>query len=230
MELLKSNPTIDEAWKPSLDLDYNQFFSRAMKFAQSNYRTHLSKIANTFFSRISPTAFFEEYIWRVCCAGSSPEIVTPYFPELVTELLPYHRTLWDGNWFLSREPKRKMVDEFTGNPAKFDAFAYTAKTVCYGIKLFGWNNYRNRFLCETKKLEVFPFITKENSSQFASNIGLEAFFFEEPTLLKMAKHWGFVSVPEMVNTLASQFVLQTRVIMLILWYAIISFPLNFPKS
>ena len=230
MELLKSNPIIDEEWKPSLDLDCNRFFSRAMKFAQTNYHVHLSKIANTFYSRISPTVFFEEYIWRVCCAGSSPEIVTPYFPELVTELLPYHQTLWNGNWFLSREPKRKMVDELTGNSAKFDAFAYTAKTLCYGIKLYGWNRYRNHFLDKTTHLEIFPFISKENSARLASSIGLEGFFFEEPILMNMAKHWGFVSVPDMINTLASQFVLQTRVIALILWYAAMSFPLNFPES
>lgn len=230
MELLKSNPIIDEAWKPSLYLDCNRFFSRAMKFAQSNYHDHLTKISNTFFSRLSPTVFFEEYIWRVCCTGSSPEKATLYFPELVTELLPYHQTLWNGDWFLSREPKRKMVDELTGDQIKFDAFAYTAKTICYGIKLYGWERYRDRFLSSAKNLEVFPLISQENSSQFATNIGLPDVFFAEPTLTKMAKYWKFTSVPEMTKTIASQFVMQERIICLILWYASQNFQLNFPES
>lgn len=56
MELLKSKIIIDENYRPSLDLDYMEFFNRAMVFAQTNYKEELERVSKINFRKLSPTS------------------------------------------------------------------------------------------------------------------------------------------------------------------------------
>lgn len=71
MELLKSNPIIDEGYKPSRNLKYIDYFNRAISFAQTNYTDQLKRVYNTSFQSMTPTFFFEEYVW--CLIGGQDD-------------------------------------------------------------------------------------------------------------------------------------------------------------
>src|SRR5271155_1823211 len=103
MEILKPDPTIDENYKPSIDMTYQDYFNRAMVFAQTNYQEQLSKLANTHFKKMAPTIFFEEYVWCICNTGLDSKKVSKYFPDLLKQIQPYRVSFWDLTSFPSAE-------------------------------------------------------------------------------------------------------------------------------
>ena len=61
-----TNLIIDPNYSPSLDLNYVDYFSRAMNFAQTNYHQQLKSFNNTFFHKLAPTIFFRKYCETIC--------------------------------------------------------------------------------------------------------------------------------------------------------------------
>lgn len=227
MELLKPDVKIDEAFKPDKALDYNQYFSRAMLFAQTNYQPELSKMANVSFKRVSAAGFFEEYVWTICNINSSIKVVATYFPQLIYELKPYYYSFADRE-FPNQELMREYVTTLVGSPVKFEAISRGAQIINQAVKLFGWEQYRSNFLDTAEKLRAFPLIDKERAHSLAYNIGLSNELFHDTAMLKvMAMHWGFGSTPgavvDMCKAIGRQYVMQPRVIALVLWLSGVTF-------
>jgi hypothetical protein len=223
MELLKSNPVIDKKYKPAPNLDYQEYFNRAMVFAQTNYQEQLDKVAKTQFRKLSPTSFFEEYVWCVCCVGEEPQTVSEYFPALTQRLTPFYHSFWDLNNFPKQEEIKERVLEVFPNHDKFHAIINCASIINKGIKLYGWDFYRDNFLNKPEKLVALPMMGIVSSRQLARNVGASAKTISSSRLYNLASHWGFVSVDEMCKTIQKHVPMQIKVIELILWYAATTF-------
>src|SRR5258708_10242687 len=153
IEILKTRPIIDENYKPSLKMDYQEYFNRAMLFAQTNYQENLTKLANIHFRKISPTVFFEEYAWCVCSAGLTAKSASKFFPKLLKELIPFYRSFWDLNNFHKQEEITENILSIIHNEQKCQAIYRGAHIINQGIKLYGWDRYRDNFLSTVSKLQ-----------------------------------------------------------------------------
>jgi hypothetical protein len=231
MEILKSHPIIDDNYKPSLEMDYQEYFNRAMVFAQTNYQEHLTKLANIHFRKLSPTAFFEEYAWCVCGVGFNAKSVAKFFPRLSKELAPFYRSFWDLNNFPKREEVIENILPLIHNEQKCQALWRGGQIINQGIKLYGWDRYRDNFLSTTTKLQVLPMIGISNSFQLGRNIGFkQPICAGGPHLIRMATRWGFESPEQMCIAISKHVVLQPRVIGQILWYAGSHFGTNISEA
>jgi hypothetical protein len=228
MEILKEYPVIDENYKPSITMSYMDYFNRAMVFAQTNYQDQLSKLANTHFHRMTPTFFFEEYAWTVCAMGINVKTASLYFTSMSKHLQPYYRAFWDLNYLPKEEDMKDKLIPFIHNEAKCNALWKTARIINNGVRLFGWDKYRNNFLDESNKLQALPFIGSSNCIQLARNIGLQRPGISGTHLHRMAVRWGFQHPDDLCLAISKQVVLQTKVIGQILWYAGTTFGTNIP--
>lgn len=226
MELLKSDPIIDLDFKPSPDLDIIQYFNRAMLFGQTNYHLEISRLANTFFHKMSRAFFFEEYVWCLCKRNSTPQEVSIYFPQLISELRSFYQEIFNHHAPSKRELMQEYITSITGDSEIFGALQKTSKIINQGINLFGWDKYRANFLNSSQKLSILPLMDKKNSIELAYNIGITKELFEEPLVQRMAIHWKFNNIADMCSALTKNFALQPRVIVLILWYAATTFGFN----
>jgi hypothetical protein len=230
MEILKDNPIIDESYKPSLEMDYVQYFNRAMVFAQTNYQEQLTKLANTHFQRMTPTFFFEEYSWTVCTVGLNTNTVNKYFTSMSKNLHFLYNSFYDLNSLPSKDATKVSLLPFIRNEAKCEALWKTARTLNNGIKLFGWEKYRDNFLDTTQKLQALPFIGSINSSQLARNTGINKASIEGTHLHRMAVRWGFKHPDDLCEAISKYVVMQPKVIGQILWYAGTTFGTNISES
>ena len=226
MEILKDDPIIDQNYKPHLKMTYMEYFNRAMLFAQTNYAEQLSKLANTHFRKITPTVFFEEYTWCVCTVGMSAKTVSKFFPKVITNLAPYYKSFWDTHNFPIKEIMDNQLHPIIRNRTKIDALWNGARIINNGIRLFGWDKYRDHYLSDVEKLKALPLIGSVNSFQLARNIGLLNAVIGDTHLNRMTARWGFVDAEEMCKIISNHVVLQPKVIGLILWYAGSTFGTN----
>jgi hypothetical protein len=226
MELLKSNPIIDIKYKPSLDLTYIDYFNRSLAFAQTNYQEQLNKVSRTNFNKLSPTIFFEEYVWSIACINKEPKEVSEFFPELSKQLTPIFHSFWNLN-------DCPNLNDFkdTGNYLiHSDSIVACAKIITRGIKLFGWEYYRNNFLDTSEKLIALPYLNAERAKHLARNIGHTTNLISSFRLQDLANHWGFKNVETACRTIQQHVPLQLKIIELILWYAVATFEDNVIKS
>lgn len=208
-------------------MSYLDYFSRAMLFAQTNYQEQLSKLANTQFSKLTPTNFFEEYAWSVCSVGLNAKTVSKYFIQLIPNLQPYYKSFWDLNNFPDKQHMESLVLPLIHNQRKCDALWKGAKIINNGIKLFAWDKYRDHYLNEIHKLKTLPLIGPLNSITLARNIGIASPVVGDiHHLTRMAARWGFDNVDIMCRTISNTFVIQPKVIGLILWYSAATFGTN----
>jgi hypothetical protein len=230
MEILKDHTIINENYKPSLDLDCQEYFNRAMVFAQTNYQEQLTKLSNIHFRKIAPTAFFEEYSWCVCAVGLNTKSVSEYFPQLLKEINSLYYQSFRNSWDRDFPSQKEMMDKsisIINNEKKSGALWQGARIINQGLKLYGWDRYRDNFLSSPTKLQVLPLIGSSNSGQLARDIGLTKDIYTSDTyLLHMIDRWGFASVNEMCLDISKRVVLQPRIIGQILWYAASHFGIN----
>lgn len=219
MELLKSKVIIDENYRPSLDLDYMEFFNRAMVFAQTNYKEELERVTKLNFRKLSPTVFFEEYVWSVCCTKQDVKEVSLYFEALKKAISPYMHSFWDLNSFPKEEQTKEAIVALCHSEDKFKAIHHCASIINRGIKLFTWEKYRNNFLNTPEKLSVLPMLGINGANHLFSNITVSSDVVKFPRLYDLAKHWGFSSATELYMEINKRIVLPLRIIELILWYA-----------
>ena len=217
---LQSEVIIDPDYRPSLTMDYMQYFTRALNFAQTNYPDQLTKLANLHFRRIVPTIFFESYTWNICNIKSDNLTVSQFFPQ-VREQIHRHSHFSDvGSNSFKQDFMYEKTLPIIGDPEKCQAICKTANIINQGIKLFGWSRYRDNFLSTPQKLQVLPLINETNSLTLGFDLGFNKQICNSGFYLrKMATCWNFKSVEHMCDSIAERVVLQPRVIALILWYA-----------
>ena len=230
MEILKDHPIIDENYKPYISMSYIEYFNRAMVFAQTNYQEQLTKLANTHFQRMTSTFFFEEYAWTIYAAGINVKTASSYFVPMSKHLQPYYRSFWDTHALPKEETMNASLLPFIHNEAKCSALWKTARIINNGVRLFGWEKYRNNFLDTSDKLQALPFIGHTNAVQLARNIGLQKIGISGTHLWRMAVRWGFKHPDDLCDAISKQVVLQPKVIGQILWYAGTTFGTNISES
>lgn len=230
MELIKSNLIIDKNYQPSIEQDYIEYFNRALLFTQTNYQERLERLAKLNFTKLSPTIFFEEYVWCVSCVGLNFKTVSKFFPTLSKELIPLYRSFSDIYNFPSENSFREASLKIFHNEDKINAILKCAHIMNNGIKLFGWEKYKDNFLNETNKLEALPFIGPINSKHLARNIGLSSDIMEGAHLNRLAVRWGFDSVNALCQDIQKRINLPLKVIGLILWYTAATFGTNISET
>ena len=223
MELLKSNTIIDNNYKPTLDLGYVDYFNRALVFAQTNYQEQLDKVAKSNFRRITPTAFFEEYVWCLSCVDSNPETVSKFFPELSRQLVLFYNSFWDLNNFPKEEIVKNWIVNVNKSEKKFEQLYRCANIINRGIKLFGWEEYKDNFLNSPEKLCVLPGIGATGACHLSRNVGIWNDVISSSQLQELATHWGFENSQMLCLSLQKHFALQLKVIDMVLWYAVHTF-------
>jgi hypothetical protein len=223
MELLKSNLIIDERYKPSLKLSYIDYFNRAMAFAQTNYQDNIEKVSRTQFNKLSPTRFFEEYVWSICCIHSTQELSSKLYPLLSKELKLYYNSFWDLNSFPKSEELSNKLLEITKDTIKANAINNTAAIVNKAIKLYGWEFYRDNFLNTPIKLTALPMLGVVEARHLARNIGSSSDIINNIRLHKLAVHWNFAGTKELCEEIQKCVPMQLKIIELILLYAASAF-------
>jgi hypothetical protein len=223
MELLKTNLIIDQKYKPSLELSYLDYFNRAMVFAQTNYQDELDKVAKTQFSKISPTRFFEEYVWAICCLKSSIEDSSRIFLKLSKELKPYYNSFWDLTSFPKSEELKNTLSDILENQDKVNAIINTASIINKGIKLYGWEFYRSNFLDASAKLTALPMLGIMGARQLSRGTGSSQEVVGNVRLHKLATHWNFEDSRALCEGIQKYVPMQLKIIELILWYTVFTF-------
>lgn len=229
MELLKANPIIDDQYKPALDQTYLEYFKRAMVFAQTNYSEQIKKVQKTRFRVLSATNFFEEYAWTICCQQDTLLNVSNKFMHLSKHLAPFYNSFWDLNSFPKLEAVREGILKFE-NEQTLQALFSCADTVNRGIKLFGWDHYKENFLNTPEKLCVLPMLGISGANKLARNVGLNSNVVNDGRLYPLVKQWGFSDTKELCNTIYNYVPMEPRIIELILWYSVVSFDHNTKNS
>lgn len=218
MELLKANPVIDHNYKPSLDQSYMDYFTRALVFAQTNYQEQLEKISRAHFHKLSPTSFFEEYAWCINIMDENVEAVSDRFPQLSKKLTPFYNSFWDLNKLPSVEEVHDILP-IVGSEKKFKAIYDCAGIINRGIKLFGWDRYKDNFLNTPERLCVLPVIGFSGARRLSRNIGLSSDVISSAQLHRLAGHWGFGDSKELCAAIQKNVAMQMQVIEMIMWYA-----------
>jgi hypothetical protein len=221
MEFLKSNVTIDPNYKPSLDMSYMDYFNRALSFSQTNYHDQIQKVINTKFNKISPTNFYEEYAWTLY--SNSAEGPIKDFPPLSKELSPFYHSFWDLNNFPKVESVKNNIMKVMHDEKKFEALYRCADIINRGIKLFGWDNYRNNYLDCPEKLSALPMIGFRGAYQLSRNIGVTTELISSDRLYHLAEYWKFESPTALCVAIQKYVPMQLKIIELILWYASATF-------
>lgn len=218
MEFIKNKVIIDTQYKPCLNLSHLDYFNRAMAFAQTNYQVQIDKLAKTQFSKLSPTRFFEEYVWIACCEQSTAQEASDTFLYFSKELYNNYYSFWHLN-----DPIKInfIFDKLLGhlNELKVKAIIDSATIISKGIKLFGWEYYRNNFLDTSYKLLAFPLVSEYSAKTLSINIGNSSEAINNYRLQYLAKHWNFYDVKELCSAIQKHIPMQLRIIELILWYS-----------
>jgi hypothetical protein len=230
MELLKSNPIIDPRYKPSLDMPYMDYFTRAMAFAQTNYQDRLTKIANTHFRKLSPTSFLEEYAWCVMCTEDRYREASELFPALTNQLTGFYHSFWDLNNFPKEEDVKEKVMGVIHNEKKFKSIYNTAFIMNQGIKLFGWDRYKDNFLNSPDKLCVLPMIQMRGAQVLSRNVGISSDIISSARLHPTAVRLGFQDSRSLCLAIQKNVQMQLKVIEVILWYAVETFESNISEA
>lgn len=229
MEIIKTNLVIDNNYQPSIDQDQTLYFNRAFAFVQTNYQDQLDRFAKISLNKLSPTVFFEEYVWRICCLESSIKEASKVYPLLSKKIIPLYGSFSLMHKLPELENIRDSLLNFLDNE-KVEAIIRCAQIVHNGIKLFGWDFYKDNYLNTSQKLEALPLMDSISSKYLASNIGLTQDVMESKCLNGLAIRWGFDNVSMLCQNIKQHFNLSLKVISLILWYTVITFETNISET
>jgi hypothetical protein len=232
MEFLNSNPIIYPHYTPSLEMTYMDYFNRALVFAQDNYQDRINKISNTHFNKVSPTSFFEEYAWCIFGKDTDSKWASKHFSKLSDSLTPYYHSFWDLNNFpKSAEIVEKIYRDLFDNKnvpvEKVDSLIQCASIINRGIKLFGWDRYKDNFLNTPEKLCVLPMLGITGAKQLSRNVGASSEIISTARCHELAVHWGFDDSRSLCTAIQKYIPMQLKIIELILWYSATTFPSNF---
>jgi len=223
MELLKYNPIIDELYRPSIKMNHIDYFNRALKFAQTNYHDHLVKVSKLDPRSITSTHFFEEYVGALLSTKEDIYKLSNYCAKLFKFLHPYNGSFWDLNNFPSKEKMRDLLEEFYLDEKQFEDIHATAYIVNQGIKLFGWDKYRNNFLNSPGKLLALPGLGLSGANQLSYNIGGAYSPDDNCKLYNLAISLGFDDAKALLMAIQKNFSMSWRTIGTVLWYSAVTF-------
>jgi len=220
MELLKSNLIITENYRPTLDISYMEYFNRALVFFQDNYQDIADRVTKNKFFKITPVFFFEEYIWNIILLGSSYTEATDTYSSIKDNLWLFSSSFRDINYFPTYDV---VVNNFQIlAPDKIKAINRCAYIINQGIKLFGWETYKDNYLNNIDKLCMLPMIASVEAEKLGQNIGIKELSYP-PILALLSEKLGFVSPNFLYVEIQKKVPFSLRLIELILWYSAITF-------
>jgi hypothetical protein len=225
MELLKSNPIIDDSYIPSLEMNYIDYFNRALKFVQTNYQDRLEKVTKTQFSKLTPIIFFEECVLSISYVGGNVQQVSKMYPILIQNLDSYYAAIMELADFPKIESQREKIIAINHDSEKFEVIHQVALTICKGVNLFGWSNYRTKFLCNAQRLNILAsgILGVDESNHLSRNIGGFSTIDHVEYWNQIPKHWGFANFNDLCHAIQKRFTISNRIIDLILWYSFATF-------
>lgn len=226
---MEIHKTIDTSkYSISLDSSYLDYFRAAHKFTLDNYKEDYDRIINTRFSEVSPKFFLREMCWCICVSGFNAKIVSKFFPKLLEILNPLFEHVSTRGWEYGDCWKDDIINQellkVFNNKRKMSAIvSNTVNHVAKGIRLYGWETYRNNELNTPGELQKLDMIGPIISKHLARNIGLLNFVKPDIHLNRLAAHWGFDSADILCMTIQKEINLPLGIIDLILWYAASSY-------
>lgn len=226
MELLKFDVIIGPTYKPDMNLSYLDYFNRALVFAQTNYHDTLNKITKSNFSKISPTFFFEEYVWNVLNIGITVSQASKLFIEISNYLPIFYDNFRETSSFPTEDSINNSMLPVLQDDVKLHAIYNCAQIINRGIKLFDWDLYKKEYLNTVEKLNILPLIGMYEANLLARSIGVSFNVIERPPLHSLATNWKFDSVTELCMAIQKNVPLQLKVIEVVLWYSAITFNTN----
>jgi endonuclease III len=205
----------DDISKDIINKGPTEYFNAAYQFVLEHYSAELNRIASVNFKDVSPQFFFNECIWVICASGFSAKAVSQFFQRLITCIGTYDQVIikdFDIVW--------NEVYKIFNNKSKILAIYKIAKIIDGGAKRFGWDNFRDQYLNDVKKLEKLPYIGKITCHHLGRNIGLLDCVKPDLHLQRLSNHWGFLNCESMCKHIQSIAGNQFRlgIIDLILWY------------
>jgi endonuclease III len=201
-----------------LDQGVDVYFKRAHEFAVQFYENEIHDIASVEFQSVSLEKFFNEYIWVVHATGFSAKQVGKMISRLIVA--------YGDPINFARKPEQEAIEpilKICNNPQKAKAVRKTAEILSDGISKYGWERYRNHFLCDPSKLDDLPYIGKVTCYHLARNIGQLDFIKPDLHLVRMAKHWGFGDDPYIMCEAVQPEGMPLGIVDLIFWYAASTF-------
>jgi hypothetical protein len=199
------------------------YFKGALAFARANYQEAIDRISNTKFDEISPTSFFDEYVWAVYVSGFRASTISKIWDRLMGNYrwlcISSQRPNQPSDLF---DIKQKAMAIFA-NERKVDAVIKGAGIIWNGVKEMGWQAWKEQNLSTPEKLQTLPFIGKITCYHLARNIGLLQYVKPDVHLERMAKHWQYESPQKMCEHLGELHGLQPGIVDLVLWYAASTF-------
>lgn len=221
MELLRSNLVISNDYAPTVSMPFMEYFNRALIFTQTNYHDILNRVIKQNFYKMTSTFFFSEYVWCVLMHQASHEEASSIFESIQPRLPVLYKGLHDAG----NVPQFDIVDEIFGDVVsekKLLAIYKCAHIINQGIKLFGWDEYKENYLNATAKLCVLPMIGIYGAEKLGQSIGING--ISCPTILHtLASKQGFNQPKDLYKAIQKKVPYQLRTIEIILWYAAISF-------
>src|SRR5579885_520371 len=158
MEQHKNNLIIDKNI-PTIDLDYIEYFKRAYKFANDNYKEIIDNIQNTKFEELTLEKFWQEYVWCVYTSGFNAKIVSKFYNQLIK----IYKPLFDFNSkdYITQIYSKNIREDalkYCNNKRKVDAI-FKMSNILYNVSQDNeWNIYKNKNLNAPEKLKTLPFI------------------------------------------------------------------------
>jgi hypothetical protein len=202
-----------EQFRPPLD-SARAYFEKAYLFAREFYSEQMDEIAAVKPESVTPELFFREYIWVVHATGFSAKAVGNFMPRLVEAYGPYQelaeRSLADATG---------RVKVVCNNPQKIKAIHTTAVQLRDGIKLHGWDKFKEDKLSTPEKLQDLSYIGPVTCFHLARNIGLLDCVKPDLHLIRLADHWGFPDCTAMCKVMGEGYDLPLGIVDLVVWYA-----------
>lgn len=222
MELLRSDPVIDDKYLPSLDLNYLEYFNRSLVFAQTNYSEYLTNLTRNSLVKLTPTAFIDCYIEIVISRNNSQRQFVSQLQKVKEFLTPHYYRFWDTDSSFSSQ---KIVDDLVSwiDADKANAIGQCIQIISRGIKLFNWVEYRTHYLRNIQKLKALPYLNDLEVKLLARNIGASPDIVNYPLCQCLATRWGFESAADLYKAIQAKVPMQLRVIEAVFYYSAMTF-------
>ena len=151
-----------------------------------------------------------------CLNGNLPHLLSK-------ELKLYYNSFWDLNSFPKSEELTNKLAEITEDTIKANAINNTAAIINKGIKLYGWEYYKNNFLNTPIKLTALPMLDIVEARRLARNTGSSSDIVNNIRLHMLAVHWKFAGTKELCEEIQKHVPMQLKIIELILLYTTAAF-------
>jgi hypothetical protein len=219
MEPHKELPAGTESYRPDFSDGPDAYYRKAMAFTRAFYGDELKRISSVRLEDVTPSFFFNEYVWVVHATGFKASVVGKMMPRLASAY-----GTWDALADESFDDVMARVGPVCNNPGKAGAVHKTAVLMKSDLLVKGsWEKFRKSRLSSPRLLARLPYIGPITSFHLGRNIGLLDCVKPDLHLVRMAAHWGFKDCESMCRSMRGSDDVPLGIVDLALWYAASTF-------